>query len=304
MSWQETPVRLALTTAAAAIAGAVVETVGVNHTANSALYVSSPAAKVQMTVFVCLWAVTPTVWVIGRQSLHTVTSLVGGHRLSDGRHRFITVGVAVLVATAAGVAGAFARGADTGLYLGLWRTMATYGVATSAAYPALLTMWRAWRALAQRRVPAADQVASDAVPELLTVRWALVTALGAAGTLVSIGVFATGAQRQAWIAYSRQPDSYPPELVVVTGLLLTLFLAVNFIPGWTSWHSATIRELETRLPSAYPPQPAWRERAAERQAYAELLQLPQNLRDVASSAVVVLGPLLSAAVSLFLPSRG
>jgi hypothetical protein len=304
VSWRETPVRLALTTVAAAIAGALVETTGVNHTANSASYVSSPAAKVQMTVFVCLWAATPTVWVIGRQALQAVTSLVGEHRLSDVRHRFITVGVAVLVATAAGVAGAFARGADTGLYLGLWRTMATYGVATFAAYPALLTMWRAWRALAQRMVSAADQVASDTVRELGTVRWALVTALGAVGALVSIGVFATGAQRQAWIAYSGEPDSYPPELVVVTGLLLTLFLAINFIPGWTSWRSATIRELETRLPSAYPPQPAWRERAAERQAYGELLQLPQNLRDVASSAVVVLGPLLSAAVSLFLPARG
>ncbi len=182
--------------------------------------------------------------------------------------------------------------------------MASYWAATFAAYPALLTMWRAWRTAAHPMLLRLDQGASDAVRVLATVRWALATALGAVGGLVSIGVFATGAQRQAWISYAGKPDAYPSEFVVVTGLLLTVFLAMNFIPGWTRWRSAALHELDVRLPAAYPPQPEWKERVAERETYGQLLRLPQDLRDIATSSVVVLGPLLSAAASLFLPGGG
>ena len=195
VGWQETPVRLGLLTAVAVAAGAFIQLVGVSHTQSSAVYASSPAGKVQVSAFVALWAAGPTVWEVGRSTLRRVTNLASGPLLSPVHHCVIALAVALIVAATAGGAGLFARGADTGLYLGLWRTMATYAFATIAAYPALLTMWRAVPVARGLRVmPAGDAV--ETVPVLSTVRGAIVTALAAVGTLVSIGVFATGAQRQ------------------------------------------------------------------------------------------------------------
>ncbi len=301
VGWRDTPIRLGLLTVAAVVAGALLETVGVGHTLRSARYAALPAAKVQAAFVVGLWAACPTVWSVGGTTLRSITAYARGPVLTPRRQHGLAVAVVLLVSSTAAVAGAYARGTNTGPYLGLWRTVGSYAVATLAAFPALLTMWRAWRVARDLRVRPPGDV-DEMVKVLTLVRWAIVTAVAAAGAVVSIGVLAAGAQRQAWLAFGGDPSAYPPDFVVVTGLLLTIFLGVNFVPAWMQWRLSASCELERRLPPLLPPQPGWQERTADRGTYSTMLQLPESLRDVASSAVVVLGPLVSAGLSLFLPT--
>lgn len=297
LSWREAPIRRGSRTLVATAVGAAVTFLAVGHTAASAAYSSSPAAKVDGATIVLVWLMAPTVWAMGRTALVAVLPDAGPH---PGRHRVIATVVALVVAAAAGLAGDFARGTNTGAYLGIWRTMATYAMATFAAYPALAAMWVAGNRA--RAVSAStDDPAGPVIAELAVVRSTVVTAVSAVGAVVTVGVFAAGAQRQAWAAYSTDLASYPPAYVVVMGLAVTLFLAANAVPAWSRWRAAALREVDLRLPVIAPPGPGWRNRLEDRDAYSALLGLSQTAGNLLTSSVVVLGPLLSAAVSLFLP---
>lgn len=204
LNWRDAPVKLGSRTLVATTAGAAVTFLAVGHTAASAAYSSSPAAKVDGATIVLLWLMAPTVWAMGRTALTAVLPDAGPH---SGRHRAIATVVALVVAAVAGLAGDFARGTNTGSYLGIWRTMATYAMATFAAYPALAAMWVAGNRA--RAVPPTDASAGSVITELAIVRSTIVTSVSAVGALVTVGVFAAGAQRQAWAAYSSDLASYP-----------------------------------------------------------------------------------------------
>lgn len=146
--------------------GILVTTVTPGHTAQSAAYSASSAAKVDATTTVLLWLMAPTVWAMGRRSLVLVLPEAGPH---PGRHRARAFVLAIVVAAVAGLAGEYARGPNTGSYLGIWRTMASYAMATFAAYPALAAMWVAGnRARSLGR--SSDISTRTTISELTTVR--------------------------------------------------------------------------------------------------------------------------------------
>ncbi|TWP32823.1 hypothetical protein [Leekyejoonella antrihumi] len=298
LSWQNEPVWMLVATALAAATGTAVLTVGAGHSNADRLYISSTAAKIEIVTTAGLWAAIPSVWIVGLSAFRMVAK-----RERPVQWDFVTLGVALSLAVAAGawLAGWYARGSNTGVYLGIWRTSFTYAVATMGAYRCLRAMWSA-RAAAASISRSSMPSPAGAIAALSQLRSVLVNALVAVGVLVSLGVFAAGAQRQAWEAFSpKNKDAYPAAYVVIMGCAVTLFLMVNFVPPWLGWTSAANAELDARLPSLAPDAAGWQARIGDRTAYAGLLQIPQSARELLSSSVFIVGPLISATISLFIP---
>lgn len=299
-SWQTRPATLLAVSVLAGAAGAAVMTVASYTTVESTRYVSTPAFKVELAAYIAVWAMTPTVWSVGVTALRR--SSVNGSPLRQLHIR--ATALAVVVAAGAGIAGAYARGADKGEVHGLWRGMATYAAAAFAAYPAFAAMWTSGRA-SHHLAASPPGPADKAMAALAGLRAGLTQTLTVLGALVSVGVFAAGAQRQAWQAYSpQQADTYPPTYVLITGFALTLLLAAIFVPSWLRWTKAATRELDHRLAQLSPETPGWQTRASDRATYTAILQLPGAVHDQLTSAIIVLGPLTSSAVSLLLPAKG
>ncbi len=271
------------------------------HTERSTRYTSTTQFQVWALVIVAIWASLPLVWVTGG-------TIVG--ELGAGGQRNAPVAIAtvlgVVVVGWLGSRGAYSEGGGSFYYLGLPRLVLTYAGAAIALVPTVLVFARI---AADPVLPPPDTRDDPAallalVQRLIAQRRAFTRALAVAGGVVSAGVLATGAQRQAFLAVHTDNATYPPVFVVVWGVAASALLIAIALPGYRRLVRAGEQIVETTFPLLAPGQDCWRERLGEREDLAGLLDLSRSGRGVFQSAVVVAGPLASAGISLLLPGAG
>jgi hypothetical protein len=295
---------LAVSTVLCASAGAAVITAFSTHTPRSRAYVSTPQFKVWTLVIVLAWASLPFVWSVGVRLFDEIDVPI---RPLLRRHAAWEI-AAVLGAVAVGwLSGGYARGSShPRYYFGLERIIATYAAGVVAVIPIFLFFGYVYGELTREQ--ARDWVDNA---ELLTRirlitdrRRALTTGLTVAGTLVSLGVLATGAQRQALLAVQPKAPDYPPVYVVVWGITASAILVAGFVPGYRRLVAFGEKTVDGAFPMISPHESGWRDRVADRATLTNLLKVTQGFKDVVNSALVVGAPLVSAAFSLLLPSSG
>jgi hypothetical protein len=283
------------------VVGTTIVLAGVNATIDSRRYVSSPQYKSYAFLITLVWAFLPVVWRVGCDTLDdlgTPARMVLRQRLPVAASGVLAV-VVVAVVVVATVSGVYAPGDKSPLNLGIYRVGLTYAAASVALVPAVAAMWQCLPVLTRlRAIQSADLALIDG---LLNVRRALLRSLTAAGSLVSLGVLATGAQRQAVLAYDPHAN-YPASYVVVWGLGFSAALLVNFIPGFRSLIDLANATVEVTFPLLPPGEQGWRDALDDRAALAGLLQVRGSARDIINSSILVAGPLMTSTLSLFLPS--
>jgi hypothetical protein len=288
--------RLALLTAGIAAFGYVLIIVDDDATARSRVYTSTPEFKVWAALTIGLIAALPAVWRVGIDLLRRLGR--NPRRLLRREAVLIVPGVVLLVAGAV-LAGLYARGGATTYYGGTLRIAVVYLLAVIAAVPALMAMWECYRQLGRHGTGGQD--AGAGVNRLLLLRECLLSALTTLGLLVSAGVLIAGAQRQAALADAKFTAPYPSAYVLIFGLAFSALLVVNFLPAFRRLSRRANAAIDAILPVLPPGADGWQNRLQERADLAGLLQVTSGVKDVLTSAVLVAGPLLSSAFSMFLP---
>jgi hypothetical protein len=118
------------------------------------------------------------------------------------------------------------------------------------------------------------------------------------GATIGLAVLAAGALRNAIRAFN--PGAPPPaEIVLAYGGFLTLLLAFAYAPANYTLIRLGLRIREVLLPERPPPKdPGFGEWYATRKNLTELLQLEIGTFQRLQTGVLILSPLLSAALSL------
>jgi hypothetical protein len=288
--------RLALLTAGIAAFGCVLILVDDDATAPSRVYTSTPEFKVWAALTIGLIAALPAV---GRVGIDLLRRLGRTPRRVRRREAMLAVPLVVVVVGVAVLAGLYARGSASPYYGGTVRIAVVYLLAVTAAVPPLMAMWECYRQLGRHDTGGPD--AGAGVSRLLLLRECLLSALTTVGLLVSAGVLITGAQRQAVLADAKFTSPYPSAYVLIFGLAFSALLVVNFLPAFRRLSRQANATIEAILPVLPPGADGWQNRLQERTDLAGLLQVTSGLKDVLTSAVLVAGPLISSAFSMFLP---
>jgi hypothetical protein len=269
-------------------------------TAHSKVYTSTPQFKVWATLTIVMIVSLPVVWRVGADLL----ALLGVDLRRELLHSWfgpVSICVILAVAAAAFSAGRIARGAGSPFYGGGLRITVIYVLVLGAAVPAALVMRECYRQAGDDGGTHA-QNADVRITHLLVLRQCLLSALTTLGFLVSLGVLVTGAERQAALAAPKLTSPYPSAYVLIWGLSFSALLLVIFVPGFRRLTNLANTTIETLLPLLTPSSEGWQARLQERKDLAELLKVTSGAKDVITSAVLVAGPLISSAFSLFLPS--
>lgn len=114
-------------------------------------------------------------------------------------------------------------------------------------------------------------------------------------------MLASGAERQAALAAPKYAAPYPSAYILIWGLAFSALLLVNFTPAFRRLTNRANIIINSTLPILLPGSGRWQDRLQERQDLANLLRVTGSAKDVITSAVLVAGPLISSAFSLFLP---
>jgi hypothetical protein len=277
--------------------GTALMLVGDDATAASRFYTSTPEFKVWAALTVAVIGSLPAVWRVGVDVLRRLG--LDPRRVLRSWAAPTLVGV-VLVVIAAILAGEYARGNGSPYYDGTVRVGVIYVLSVTAAVPAFLAMWVCFRQLAGGGT--IEQGSSDGVRSLLLLRECLLSALTTVGLLVSAGVLTVGAERQAALADAKHAAPYPSAYVLIWGLSFSAVLVVNFLPAFRRLTQLANSIIDTHFPILSPASEGWQKRMQERKDLAELLKVTSGAKDVITSAILVAGPLISSAFSLFLPS--
>jgi hypothetical protein len=288
--------RLALLTLGSAAFGAGLILILDGVTARSRVYTSTPEFKVWAALTIVLIAALPAVWRVGIDLLRRLGR--NPRRMLRAEAGPAALGVVVVVAAAV-LSGQYARGSVTPYYGETLRLAVVYVLAVTAAVPPLMAMWECYRQLGRDHAGGQDHAA--AVNRLLLLRECLLSALTTVGLLVSAGVLITGAQRQAALADAKFTAPYPSAYVLIWGLAFSGLLVVNFLPAFRRLSRRAGATIDALLPVLPPGADGWQNRLQERTDLAGLLQVTSGVKDVLTSAVLVAGPLLSSAFSMFLP---
>jgi hypothetical protein len=288
--------RLAVVTLGFAAFGAGLILILDGATARSRVFTSTPEFKVWATLTIALIAALPTVWRAGIDLLRRLGR--NPRRVLRAEAVPAVIGVVVVV-MAAVLSGQYARGSAEPYYGGTVRIAVVYALAVTAAVPPLMAMWECYRQLTHDRTAGRDGVAG--VNHLLLLRECLLSALTTVGLLVSAGVLLTGAQRQAVLADAKFSAPYPSAYVLIWGLAFSALLVVNFLPAFRRLSRLANATIDAMLPVLPPGADGWQNRLQERTDLAGLLQVTSGAKDVLTSAVLVAGPLISSAFSMFLP---
>ena len=289
--------RLVLLSAGFFALGLALMWVADDATARSRVYTSTPEFKVWAALTVGVITALPAVWRVGIDLLSRLGLNPRRVLRSDAAPAVIGV---VAVVTAAVLAGAYARGAGSPYYGAIARIGMIYVLAVTAAVPAFMAMWECYRQLGPDGGAGGQDVAA-AVSRLLLLRECLLSALTTVGLLVSAGVLATGAQRQADLADAKYTSPYPSAYVLIWGLAFSAVLVVNFLPAFRRLVRLASATIDAVFPIVPPGSDGWQNRVQERSDLADLLQVTSGAKDVITSAILVAGPLISSAFSMFLP---
>ena len=232
----------------------------VNATIDRRRDVSTPQYKSEAFLIILVWAFLPVVWRVGCDTLDdlgTPARMVLRQRLPVAASGVLAVVVVAIVS------GVYARGDKSPLYLGMYRVGLTYFACGVALVPAIASMWQCLPVL--NRLRAIQSADLALIHGLLNVRRALLRSLTAAGSLVSLGVLATGAQRQAVLAYDPHA-AYPASYVIIWGLGFSAALLVNFMPGFRRLTDLANAAVDVAFPLLPPGQQGWRDVLDDRAA--------------------------------------
>ena len=285
--------RLLLLTVGFFLLGAALVFLKDDATARSRAYTDTPEFKVWGALTIGIIASLPAVWRTGHDLLARLGRIPP--RALRSEVAFAVVGVVVIVAAAV-LAGLYARGTGSPYYGGIERTGVVYVLAVTAAVPALIAMWECFRQLAH-----GGSTEPAEVNRLLRLRQCLLSALTALGLLVSAGVLATGAQRQAVLADPKFTSPFPSAYVLIWGLSFSALLVVCFLPAFLRLTRLANGTIDAIFPVLPPGSEGWQNRLQERKDLADLLQVTSGAKDAVTSAILVAGPLISSAFSMFLP---
>jgi hypothetical protein len=122
-----------------------------------------------------------------------------------------------------------------------------------------------------------------------------------AGASIALGTLATGGLRQAVLANGAQPSSFPADIVLQFGALLTILLSLAYVPAFVSLRTAGRALVERLLPMPDLGGAAWFDWDSKRKTLNEFLQLDQSMFDRLQASLFILAPLLTAALSLAIP---
>jgi hypothetical protein len=288
---------LGLLSAGFAVLGVLVAFLGGDATAGDRLYTGTPEFKVWAALIIGIVAALPAAWRVGVDLLRRLG--LDPRRVLRSWAAPILAAV-LLVAAVAVLGGRFLSGHRVSGYQGSLRITVIYLLGLAAAAPAFAAMWECYRQLADDdgtsgRPPDAE------ITRLLLLRECLLSALTTLGLLVSAGVLATGAQRQAVLANPGHGVSYPPAYVLIWGLAFSALLLVNFLPAFRRLTRLARVIIDRVLPLQFPGSDRWQDRLQERRDLADLLKVTSSTKDMITSAILVAGPLISSAFSLFLP---
>jgi hypothetical protein len=289
---------LGLLSAGFAVLGAVVAFLGDDATARDRLYTGTPEFKVWAALIIGIVAALPAAWRVGIDLLRRLG--LDPRRVLRSWAAPILAAV-LLVAAAAVLGGRYLSGYRVSGYQGSLRITVIYLLGLAAAAPAFAAMWECYRQLADDDDGASGRQPDAEITRLLLLRECLLSALTTLGLLVSAGVLATGAQRQAVLANPRYGVSYPPAYVLIWGLGFSALLLVNFLPAFRRLTRLARVIIDRILPLQFPGSDRWQGRLQERKDLADLLKVTSSTKDVITSAILVAGPLISGAFSLFLP---
>jgi hypothetical protein len=280
-----------------ALLGTVVVFTDDSATARSRLYTSTPQFKVWAALIIGVVTSLPAVWRVGVDLLRRLG--LDPRRVLRSRAVPALAGIMVVVAVAV-LAGQYSYGHRSSDYQGAFRISVIYLLGVTAATPAFVVMWECYRQLADDGVAGGREPGAE-ITRLLLLRDRLLSALTTVGLLVSAGVLATGAQRQAALADPVYGGPYPPAYVLLWGLAFSALLVVNFLPAFRRLTRLAKLTIDRTLPILFPGSGQWQDRMQERKDLADLLKVTSGTKDVISSAILVAGPLISSAFSLFLP---
>ena len=266
-------------------------------TTGSRIYTSTPQFKVWAALTIGLVASLPAVWRVGLDLLRRLG--IDPWKELKSWALPILAGV-ILVVAAAVFAGVYARGKGSSFYGERARIGVIYFLAVTAAVPAFLAMWECYRQLAGDS-SIGENHGDAGITRLLLIRECLLSSLTTVGLLVSAGVLATGAERQAALAAPKYAAPYPSAYVLIWGIAFSALLVVNFTPAFRRLTRRANIIIDSLLPILPPGSDRWQDRLKERQDLADLLRVTSGAKDVITSAVLVAGPLISSTFSLFLP---
>jgi hypothetical protein len=266
-------------------------------TVRSRLYTSTPQFKVWAALIIGVVASFPAAWRVGVDLLRRLG--LDPRRVLRSRAVPALAGIIVVVGAAV-LAGQYSYGHLSSDYRGSFRISVIYLLGVTAVTPAFVVMWECYRQLADDGVAGCREPDAE-ITRLLLLRECLLSALTTTGLLVSAGVLATGAQRQAALADPAYGGPYPPAYVLLWGLAFSALLVVNFLPAFRRLTRLANVMIDRTLPILFPGSGQWQDRLQERKDLADLLKVTSGTKDVITSAVLVAGPLISSAFSLFLP---
>lgn len=121
------------------------------------------------------------------------------------------------------------------------------------------------------------------------------------GATIGLAVLSTGALRNAVLAYNPKAD-VPAESVLEYGGFLTLLLAFAYAPAYHALLRLGQRIRDVLLPKRPAPKdPGFGDWYATRRNLTELLQLEVGIYQRLQTTILILSPLVSAALSLAIP---
>jgi hypothetical protein len=177
------------------------------------------------------------------------------------------------------------------------------GVALVLALGVAATIW-----LIRGRLKELRSGESDREIELfITFRGELERLLGILGAIVGLAVLATAALRQVVLEYAaRHPKagaSFPPDYPILYGLILSLVVALAYLPTYLALLQAGSDLRDRGAPLRGPGEPDFEAVIAKRKTLTELLGLDISASTSFRVGATILSPLFAALVSL-LPKLG
>jgi hypothetical protein len=174
------------------------------------------------------------------------------------------------------------------------------GLALVVGLIAAMSMWlirgRA-EALAEK-----DSFVKADVEKYLTLRTDLEWLLVFLGGVIGLAVLSSAALRHLALIYDQTID-FPAESVVLYGLVLSLLVALTYVPTFTTLHGVGQRIRDSAAPLPGPEDTEIDRKVAKRKTLDELLGLKVSASASFRAGVAILSPLLGALTSL-LPRLG
>jgi len=138
------------------------------------------------------------------------------------------------------------------------------------------------------------------IERYLDLRTLLQRVLAVEGAILGAAILASGALRNAVVAYTKVQSSYPREYVLLYGAYFTLLLALLYAPVYLRLLEVGRANVDAACKPEEPASPAWLPAYEKRKKLEEHLQLEVATSASFRAGIAILAPLASALVGLLL----